>query len=219
MYLLNEVFPPGKPAPSLVTVFLGANDATRAEYGCRQHVPLAEYVANLRLIVRHVQALGTPAHPVHIVLIAPPPIDEEARLVFQRIKYPESATGLNERTLQLSGTYARACVDLAAEMGCVAARALGVGPAVSVVRVCACVRAFFVCVWVCGCARVCVQEKHSQLSHDPIGRVGRGVRRGSVPCVVLLVFSTPLPPWAVCRVWTHGAACRRWAPMAPGSAS
>jgi lysophospholipase L1-like esterase len=125
MYMLNDVFPAGRPGPVLATVFLGANDATLAQYHCRQHVPLSEYTANLRLIVRHIQSLGTPAAPVQVLLIAPPPIDEAARLVFQAKKYPLSPTGINERTLELSGVYARACVDLAAEMGCVTVRARG----------------------------------------------------------------------------------------------
>ena len=120
---MNDVFPAGRPGPVLATVFLGANDAASPEFNPRQHVPLSEYTANLRLIVRHIQSLGTPAAPVQVLLIAPPPIDIEAVQATFPVKYPLAET--RDRTLELSGVYARACVDLAAEMGCVTVRARG----------------------------------------------------------------------------------------------
>ena len=118
MYTLNDVFPPTRSPPLFVTVFLGANDATKVEYNSRQHVPLSEYVANLRLIVRHIQAVGSAAHPVQVVLITPPPIDAVGYLTFLK-KYPDGESRV-DRTLELSGQYAKACVELAAEMGYVA---------------------------------------------------------------------------------------------------
>jgi lysophospholipase L1-like esterase len=61
--------------PLFVTVGLGANDAARLEVNPRQHVPLHEYVDNLRLIVRTVQSIGEAASgvPTPVVLMAPPP--------------------------------------------------------------------------------------------------------------------------------------------------
>ncbi len=61
--------------PLFVTVGLGANDAARLEMNPRQHVPLHEYVDNLRLIVRTVQSIGEAASgvPTPVVLMAPPP--------------------------------------------------------------------------------------------------------------------------------------------------
>jgi lysophospholipase L1-like esterase len=68
----------------LVTVFFGANDCVSAGLSgdwSRQHVPVDEYESNLRRIVAHVQSLenrdrSTP----RVVVIAPPPVDEEAWL-------------------------------------------------------------------------------------------------------------------------------------------
>ena len=42
----------------------------------RQHVPVEEYVRTLKSFVQHIQSLGTQ----NIVLITPPPVDEEARI-------------------------------------------------------------------------------------------------------------------------------------------
>ncbi|KAG2286152.1 hypothetical protein Bca52824_045756 [Brassica carinata] len=100
----------GGAYPSAVTVFFGANDACLPER-CSgfQHVPLLEYKQNLRSIVSFLKNRWP---RTVIILITPPPIDEEARL---RYPYIENTIGLPERTNEAAGTYAKTCVAVASE--------------------------------------------------------------------------------------------------------
>ena len=99
----------------LVTVFFGANDASHAELNRRQHVPLDAYKANLKMIVGLVREnLG---ESTSVVLISPPPVCHEGRLRFQRERYGDKATGKLERTIELSGEYARTAGVVARELG------------------------------------------------------------------------------------------------------
>ncbi|KAJ6893619.1 GDSL esterase/lipase [Populus alba x Populus x berolinensis] len=50
-----------------------------------------------------------------ILLITPPPIDEDARL---RHRYIEKPLGLHERTNEAAGAYAQACISVAKEYIC-----------------------------------------------------------------------------------------------------
>ncbi|KAL3691287.1 hypothetical protein R1sor_004938 [Riccia sorocarpa] len=114
-FMLDRLFPvdSSKP-PLLVTVFFGANDAAFPDRGKRaQHVPLPEYKDNLRKIVAHLKK----ANVKHIVLISPPPIDEEGRVVYARATYGEEANELPERTNQQTGLYAEAAESVARETG------------------------------------------------------------------------------------------------------
>ncbi|MBA0773792.1 hypothetical protein Gotri_009045 [Gossypium trilobum] len=52
-----------------------------------------------------------------IVLITPPPIDEEGRMEYARETYGEKATTLPERTNETTGGYAKGCIELAGELG------------------------------------------------------------------------------------------------------
>ncbi|PPS05135.1 hypothetical protein GOBAR_AA15552 [Gossypium barbadense] len=52
-----------------------------------------------------------------IVLITPPPIDEEGRMEYARETYGEKAMTLPERTNETTGVYAKGCVELARELG------------------------------------------------------------------------------------------------------
>ncbi|XP_010529187.1 PREDICTED: GDSL esterase/lipase At5g45920 [Tarenaya hassleriana] len=112
----EKVFPTaecgGESPPVAVTVFFGANDACLPERcSAFQHVPLLEYKQNLRSLVSFLKNRWP---ETCIILITPPPIDEEARL---RYPYIENTTGLPERTNDASGSYAKACVDVAEECG------------------------------------------------------------------------------------------------------
>jgi len=89
-----------------VTVFFGANDSSLAAVNPRQHVPLDEYAANLRLIVTRLKAQ---CPGVTVVIITPPPICEAA-LAEGRLK----AT----RSLENAGLYAARAKQLAGELGC-----------------------------------------------------------------------------------------------------
>lgn len=66
--MVDRVIPPdASPAPDLVTIFFGANDAAS---NARQHVPIEEFERNIRAIVRRISERVR-----HVVVIAPPPVD------------------------------------------------------------------------------------------------------------------------------------------------
>ncbi|KAF4346172.1 hypothetical protein CsatB_018002 [Cannabis sativa] len=116
LFLLHHLFPlnVAKP-PAAVTIFFGANDAAiLGRTSERQHVPIDEYKENLRKIVLHLKECSP---TVLIVLITPPPVDEEGRDDFARSLYGENARELPERTNEVTGVYAKQCVELAKEMG------------------------------------------------------------------------------------------------------
>ncbi|KAL7161670.1 hypothetical protein ACSBR2_042192 [Camellia fascicularis] len=83
LFLLHHLFPLGSATPPVATtIFFGANDA--ALFGRtseRQHVPTEEYKENLRKIVHHLKECSP---TMLVVLITPPPIDEEGRIAYAR---------------------------------------------------------------------------------------------------------------------------------------
>ncbi|PON99114.1 Lipase [Trema orientale] len=102
----------GGAAPLAVTVFFGANDACLPDRcSAFQHVPLDEYKPNLHSIVSFLKNRWP---TTRILLITPPPIDEEGRL---RHPYVENPSNQPERTNEAAGAYARACVAVAGESG------------------------------------------------------------------------------------------------------
>ena len=83
LQLLSTLFPSNRPAPALVTVLLGANDANlppplrgQPAEASRQHVPLDEYRDNLRQIVQTIKSCGDGS--TRVLLITPPPCDAKA---------------------------------------------------------------------------------------------------------------------------------------------
>ncbi|XP_057479979.1 GDSL esterase/lipase At5g62930-like [Actinidia eriantha] len=116
LFLLHHLFPLGSAAPPVAaTVFFGANDAALSgRTSERQHVPIEEYKENLRKIVHHLKECS-PA--MLVVLITPPPIDEEGRMAYARSLYCDKAMELPERTNEVTGVYATRCVELAKELG------------------------------------------------------------------------------------------------------
>ena len=120
--LLPFVFPEAaRDAPSLVTVFLGANDAALSSVHPGHHVSLADYEANLRIIVSHIRrvhgAAASAARPA-IMLITPPPVDEAARVRANSERHGTPADAPPERTCEVTAGYAAACSRVAREMGC-----------------------------------------------------------------------------------------------------
>lgn len=115
--VLDKAFPAAggggdDDAPLAITVFFGANDACLPDRcSAFQHVPLHEYRHNLHSII----SIFKKRWPeTQILLISPPPIDEDARLKFP---YVENTMGMPERTNEAAGAYAKACVSVAAECG------------------------------------------------------------------------------------------------------
>ncbi|KAL4019577.1 hypothetical protein IC575_018329 [Cucumis melo] len=114
--VIERVFPPSEEreaaSPLAVTVFFGANDACLPDrYGAFQHVPLHEYKQNLISIVTFLKKKW-PA--TRILLITPPPIDEEGRLQNPYVPNPLNEP---ERTNDAAGAYANACIAVAKECG------------------------------------------------------------------------------------------------------
>ncbi|XP_058761866.1 GDSL esterase/lipase At5g45920-like [Vicia villosa] len=109
--VLERVFSESQESdPIAVTVFFGANDACLPDrYSAFQHVPLDEFKENLRSIVSFFKKRWP---TTHVLLITPPPIDEEARLRYPYLDNPEN---LPERTNEAAGEYARACIAVANE--------------------------------------------------------------------------------------------------------
>ncbi|KAL7492285.1 hypothetical protein ACHAWT_001456 [Skeletonema menzelii] len=98
----------------IVTVFFGANDAADLELNPRQHVPLERYKSNIKEMAS--LARNNFGEDVSIIFIAPPPVCHDGRLKFQKDKYKDKATGKLERTLELSGKYAKAMTEVAKEL-------------------------------------------------------------------------------------------------------
>ncbi|XP_058762966.1 GDSL esterase/lipase At5g62930-like [Vicia villosa] len=116
LFLLNHIFPLGSSKPPMATtIFFGANDAAIAgRTSERQHVPLPEFKLNLQKIVNH---LKSSSPDMLIVLITPPPICEVGRREFAISLYGDNARKLSERTNEVTGQYAKTCVETAKEMG------------------------------------------------------------------------------------------------------
>uniref|UniRef100_A0A1S3BYB4 Uncharacterized protein n=1 Tax=Cucumis melo TaxID=3656 RepID=A0A1S3BYB4_CUCME len=102
-------------APIVVTIFFGANDAAiLGRTSERQHVPLEEYKYNLKKMVNHLKEYSP---TTLVVLITPPPVDEEGRNEYARSLYGDKARELPERTNEVTGLYAKKCLELAKEIG------------------------------------------------------------------------------------------------------
>ncbi|XP_023765038.1 GDSL esterase/lipase At5g62930 isoform X2 [Lactuca sativa] len=116
LFLLNHIFPLDSTTPPIATtVFFGANDAALSgRTSERQHVPLEEYKENLRKIVHHLKECSP---TMLIVLITPPPVDEEGRLEYAKSLYGEKAMKIPERTNEVTRTYVNGCVEVAKELG------------------------------------------------------------------------------------------------------
>ena len=121
--LLPEVFPSSAVrTPALVTVMLGANDANLAgplrgvaPSASRQHVPLDEYVANLRAIMSAVEQMGDGS--ARLLLITPPPCDEKAWHAHCVGTYGVPADADPNRSFATTKAYADAVVRLGRETG------------------------------------------------------------------------------------------------------
>ncbi|XP_028769920.1 GDSL esterase/lipase At5g62930 isoform X1 [Neltuma alba] len=118
LFLLHHIFPLDSTKPPVATtIFFGANDAALLGRNSeRQHVPIEEYKENLRKIVRHLK-LQERSPAMLIVLITPPPVCEEGRDAYARSLYGENARKLSERTNEVTGEYAKACIETAEELG------------------------------------------------------------------------------------------------------
>uniref|UniRef100_A0A0D9V0R2 Uncharacterized protein n=1 Tax=Leersia perrieri TaxID=77586 RepID=A0A0D9V0R2_9ORYZ len=87
LFLLQQIFPlVGMPPPLATTVFFGANDAA--------------------LLGRTSERQHDCSKSMVIMLITPPPVDEDGRERYARSLYGEEARKLPERTNEMAGVYA-----------------------------------------------------------------------------------------------------------------
>jgi len=108
---LDQIFPkpsPSSPKINYLLVLLGANDAVLPMPTTSQHVPLADYKANLTKIVTHP---AIRAHNPKILLITPPPVDQIKLTVIDKEKGHAEVT----RTSAVSSSYSQTTRDVAKE--------------------------------------------------------------------------------------------------------
>ncbi|KAJ1383377.1 SGNH hydrolase-type esterase domain [Sesbania bispinosa] len=76
LQVLDQVFPKDAAAqPSLVIVYFGGNDSMGPHTsGLGPHVPLDEYITNMREILIHIQSLS---ESTRIIVLSCPPVNEE----------------------------------------------------------------------------------------------------------------------------------------------
>ena len=96
----------------LILIFFGANDASIEEYNPHAYVSLEDYTNNLQTMI---QLCQTHYPKAKIILITPPPVHHSQRLLFQKQRYGDKATGVLERTLENTSKYATACRNVAKE--------------------------------------------------------------------------------------------------------
>lgn len=97
----------------LVLIFFGANDASLPKENPHHYVSLQDYRQNLIALVQRVRAQYISPR---IMFLTPPPLDHAKRLLYQRQRYGDNATGVLERTTENTKLYAMACVEVAQQL-------------------------------------------------------------------------------------------------------
>ncbi|KAL3653473.1 GDSL esterase/lipase wdl1 [Castilleja foliolosa] len=108
--VLDQVFPKNASnQPSLVIVYFGGNDSMGAHSsGLGPHVPLPEYIENMRKIAAHLKNLSD---KTRIIFLSCPPVNE-AKVRENTSSYFSELV----RTNELCRMYSEACMELCQEM-------------------------------------------------------------------------------------------------------
>ncbi|GLT37604.1 hypothetical protein SLA2020_119120 [Shorea laevis] len=108
LQVLDQVFPMNAAVqPSLVIVYFGGNDSMKPDpAGLGPHVPLPEYIDNMKKITTHLKSLS---ENIRIIFLTCPPINEEQIRQAQLI-------GVGGRTNESCRIYAEACMEVCKEM-------------------------------------------------------------------------------------------------------
>ncbi|XP_056172440.1 GDSL esterase/lipase WDL1-like [Syzygium oleosum] len=108
--VLEKVFPKDAATqPSLVIVYFGGNDSMRPHpSGLGPHVPLPEYIENMRKIAIYLQSLSD---CTRIIFLSAPPVNEEKI----RESFSDKFQDLR-RTNDACRVYSEACLKLCREM-------------------------------------------------------------------------------------------------------
>nr|GMD57647.1 GDSL esterase/lipase CPRD49 [Ipomoea batatas] len=109
--ILDKVFPKDAAVqPELVIAYFGGNDSMGPHSsGLGPHVPLPEYIENMRKVVLHLKSLSD---TIRIIFLSSPPVNEA--------KVKESSSSYFSelvRTNDLCKKYSDACIDLCKELG------------------------------------------------------------------------------------------------------
>ncbi|KAK4377488.1 hypothetical protein RND71_003784 [Anisodus tanguticus] len=108
LQVLDQIFPKDAAVqPSLVIVYFGGNDSVRPDPNdlSSSHVPLPEYIQNMKKIVLHLKSLS---EKTRIVILSTPAVNEE-----QIIK----VYGNSRRSNESSQKYSEACIQMCQELG------------------------------------------------------------------------------------------------------
>ncbi|KAK1377429.1 GDSL esterase/lipase CPRD49 [Heracleum sosnowskyi] len=110
LQVLDKVFPKTADVhPDLVIVYFGGNDSMKPHpSGLGPHVPIAEYVENMKEIAHHVTSLS---EKTRVIFLSSPPVNEAQICKYLCVKLDEL-----QRTNELSRVYAKACVEICKEL-------------------------------------------------------------------------------------------------------
>ncbi|GAA0140927.1 hypothetical protein Leryth_007429 [Lithospermum erythrorhizon] len=108
--ILDQVFPKDSSVqPSLVIVYFGGNDSMGPHSsGLGPHVPLPEYIENMKKIALHLKSLSK---TIRVVFLSCPPVNE-AKLRENTSSYFSELV----RTNELCREYSEACIALCKDM-------------------------------------------------------------------------------------------------------
>ncbi|XP_061369212.1 GDSL esterase/lipase WDL1-like [Gastrolobium bilobum] len=110
LQVLEKIFPKDATVqPSLVIVYFGGNDSIHPHpSGLGPHVPLQEYIDNMRKIAVHLKSLSK---KTRIIFLSSPPINE-AKIH----EVLSNQLGQTRRTNESCRIYSEACLELCREM-------------------------------------------------------------------------------------------------------
>lgn len=110
LQVLHQIFPKDATVqPSLVIIYFGGNDSMGpSPSGVGPHVPLPEYIENMRKIANHLKSLSV---KTRVIFLSSPPVNEEMICQLQK-NLSSGFIRTNERCHQ----YSEACIDLCKEM-------------------------------------------------------------------------------------------------------
>ncbi|XP_059667989.1 GDSL esterase/lipase WDL1-like isoform X2 [Cornus florida] len=108
--VLDKIFPKDASVqPDLVIVYFGGNDSVHAHpSGLGPHVPLPEYIENMRKIVIHLKSLS---EKTRLIFLGAPPVNEAKIREFLSGKFDKLG-----RTNESCRIYSEACIKLCREM-------------------------------------------------------------------------------------------------------
>uniref|UniRef100_A0A7N0TT38 SGNH hydrolase-type esterase domain-containing protein n=1 Tax=Kalanchoe fedtschenkoi TaxID=63787 RepID=A0A7N0TT38_KALFE len=112
LQVLDKVFPKeAEVQPSLVIVYFGGNDSLPPHpSGLGTHVPLEEYVDNMKKIAAHLKSLS---ESTRIIFLTCPPVNEAKAKIRQATRIANTVV----RTNEMSQKYSEACVGLNGHLG------------------------------------------------------------------------------------------------------